>query len=169
MEIYLLRHGIAHELGEAGAQTDAERTLSPQGKAKMRAAAEGMAQMGLTFGCILSSPLPRAYETAEIVAEKLGLKNHLTATKNLSPGFAPEKLLAEVARFSHLDSVLLVGHEPDLSHFAEHLVGSQSRNLITFKKGSLCRIDVARIPMTVPGVLRWLLTPSQLRLMAGHD
>jgi len=70
MMLYVLRHGVAEEVGPEG--TDGSRRLTPGGRRKLRAAAVGMRALGLTFDAILTSPLVRAAETAAIVAEAQG-------------------------------------------------------------------------------------------------
>jgi phosphohistidine phosphatase len=78
MDIFLLRHGIAHALGEDGSKTDADRTLTDEGRSKVRAVARALRAMDVRFDAIASSPLPRAAETAEIIAESLKLRHLLS-------------------------------------------------------------------------------------------
>src|SRR2546427_12020868 len=70
MMLYVLRHGVAEEVGPEG--TDGSRRLTPGGRRKLRAAAAGVRGLGVAFDAILTSPLVRAGETAAIVAEALG-------------------------------------------------------------------------------------------------
>jgi broad specificity phosphatase PhoE len=71
IELYLMRHGIAADLGDAGVLKDEDRPLTLEGRAKMRQAAEGIGEFGLKLNLILTSPLLRARQTAEVVAEVL--------------------------------------------------------------------------------------------------
>ncbi len=159
MELHLLRHAIAHDLGEDGSKTDAERSLTREGARRMRAAAVGMRAMGLNFGRILTSPLVRAEQTARIVGDELRCANRIELNDALCPGGGGERLVAELA--DETRPILLVGHEPDLGLLASRLVWGCVGSVVAFKKGGLCRIDV----IGGVGILRWLVTPGQLRLM----
>lgn len=165
MEIYLLRHGIAYDLGDGGSRTDAERALSPDGKIKMYQQAEGMRQLDLKFDAILTSPLIRARETADIVAEVLRQSEKLEICQILALGADPEKVCTLLRdQFASAGAVLLVGHEPDLSLLGAYLISSRGDAALQMKKGSLCRIDSLRV-VKAGGSLRWLLTPTQMRLL----
>ena len=73
MTVYLLRHGIAVERGRGDVQTDAARPLTPAGRRKLRRVAVAMRAMELSFDAILSSPLVRAQQTAEVIRRELGM------------------------------------------------------------------------------------------------
>jgi phosphohistidine phosphatase len=165
-----MRHGIAADLGEAGVIKDADRPLTPEGRAKMKLAAEGLRELGLKFNLILTSPLLRARQTAEVVAEVLELQHKVKIIESLAPGQAfiesegqHAEIFLELGAYQ-FDRALLVGHMPDLAELASLLL-SGNRNLnIEFKKGSVCAIEVSSLPPRGPGLLRWMLTPKQMRL-----
>src|ERR1017187_5933090 len=116
MELYLLRHGLAVEHGTPGFAEDSARPLTPKGRRQLRKIAAAMKQMGLDFDLILSSPLPRAKQTAEIVAARLKLKKRLKFSNALAPGGDPAILFRQLERTRPApEKLLLVGHEPDLS------------------------------------------------------
>lgn len=172
MELYLLRHGSAADLGESGIVRDADRPLTDEGRAKMKQEAKGMQKLGLAFDCIFTSPLLRTRQTAEIVAEVLGLKDRVIVTEALAPGqsFAHgvnkrAEIFIEVGTHE-CSRALLVGHQPDMSEFASILLHGQRGVNIEFKKGALCAIEVTSLPPPAPGALLWLLTPRQLKLIA---
>jgi phosphohistidine phosphatase len=171
IEVFLLRHGIAAELGEGGVFNDADRPLTTEGRAKMKVEAEGMRQLALKFNLILASPLLRARQTAEAVAEVMELQNRVKICEALAPGrgFASgignnAEIFLEMGAYQ-FDRVLLVGHQPDLSELASFLLTGNHNLNIAFKKGGLCDIQVASLPPRGSGLLRWLLTPRQLRLL----
>src|SRR2546430_5887998 len=85
MNLYILRHGIAVEHGAAGYKNDSERPLTGKGERKVRMIAEAMEAMEISFDLILSSPLVRARQTAEIVAGALKAKKRLELTETLAP------------------------------------------------------------------------------------
>src|SRR5438045_6466042 len=113
MEIYILRHGIAVERGTPGYKKDSDRPLTKEGEDKMRQIAEAMLGMELKFDLILSSPYTRAEQTAKIVASELD--EEVTFTETLIPEGNPLELIGEI-NDEKPQRVLLVGHEPDLSH-----------------------------------------------------
>jgi phosphohistidine phosphatase SixA len=73
--------------------------------------------------------------------------------------------MADLARRPTVTGVALVGHEPSIGMVAARLLGA--RDAIPFKKGAVCRIDVATLPPTEPGQLQWFLPPRVLRALAG--
>jgi phosphohistidine phosphatase len=172
MEIYLLRHGIAADLGEGGVMSDAARPLTDKGRVKMKQGAEGMRKLGLTLDLIFTSPLLRAQQTAEVVAEALGLEDKLMAIESLAPGRGfvrgvnkKSPIFLELGAHQFAQA-LLVGHQPDMSELASVLLTGQRDLNIEFKKGALCAIEIASLPPNAPGALLWLLAPGQLRAVA---
>ena len=165
MEIYLLRHGVAVEHGTRGVREE-QRPLTPEGATKMRAAAEGMKNLGVTFDALLTSPLVRARQTADIVASVYGVKDRLKALPALQPGSAVERLWAALKPYSGARRLMLVGHEPDLSQLAAVLLTGRPDGMnLQLKKGGLCFIEMTSLPPKGRGQLYWLLTSKQLRLM----
>jgi phosphohistidine phosphatase len=166
-----MRHGIAADLGEIGVLKDADRPLTMEGLARMKQAAAGIRKLDLKFNVILTSPLLRARQTAEAVAEVLDLQHKVKILESLGPGRAfiegegrHAEIFLELGAYQ-FDRALLVGHMPDLSELASFLL-TGNRNLnVEFKKGSLCAIQVASLPPRGPGLLCWLMTPKQLRLL----
>ena len=167
MNLYLMRHGIALAQDDPSVAHDAERPLTSKGSKRMRKAAHGLSALAIPFDSILTSPLIRARQTADIVASTLGLETCLEEISGLAPESNVEHLMLSLTRYQDRKHVLLVGHEPLLSSAAEHLLGGRKpANLnIEFKKGSLCRIEIDSLPTTAAGTLHWLLTPKQLRLL----
>ncbi len=169
MDLYIIRHAIAQPIGSKNDFTDEKRKLTSQGRDLMREAARGLRKLGLQFDLILTSPLVRAVETAEIVAEALGYDQALVQqTVNLAPGASFAELFSEVKRHNGIESIALVGHQPDLGALVSTLVWGDGRASVPLKKGSVCSIDVMETVPTVRGALAWLLTPRQLRLL-GKD
>lgn len=167
MNLYILRHGVAVERGTNGYKSDAERPLTPKGRRKLRRAVAAMRVMELSFDVILSSPLVRARETAEIVGKGLHLQKKLKLTEHLASGGKSAGLVQYLVELEpKLEDVLLVGHEPDLGQLASLLLtGSSSTLQVTFKKGGLCKLTVGRLRAGKCASLEWLLTPSQLELI----
>lgn len=172
IELYLMRHGIAVDLGEAGVLKDADRPLSVDGRTKLKQAALGIQELDLKFNVILTSPLLRCRQTAEVVAETLDLQHKVKICESLAPGRAfaegegqHAEIFLELGAYQ-FDRALLVGHMPDLAEVASHLLtGNRNMNL-EFKKGSICAIEVASLPPRGPGLLRWMMSPKHLRQLA---
>jgi phosphohistidine phosphatase len=159
-ELYLIRHAIAAERGEAWPD-DTKRPLTEDGIDRMRKAARGLARLDITIDLVCTSPLVRARQTAEIVAAALDPRPSLVTLESLAPDGTFTALMAELDKHARKSRVALVGHEPGLGELAARLVGS--RHAIEFKKGAVCRIDLDEIPPAGPGHLRWFLTPRILR------
>ena len=167
MNLFLLRHGIAFEHGTPGYEKDADRPLTPKGERRLGGITDAMAAMGLTFGLILSSPHVRARQTAEIVAEALGLKKKLEFSESLTPDGDAKALIAALNKLEPKpENVLLVGHEPFLSSLISTLTSGDPHLAIDFKKGGLCKLEVETLRHGRCATLAWLLTPRQMGLMA---
>ena len=162
-ELYIMRHGIAIARGSLRFSDDSKRPLIPEGKEKMREVARGLDRMGFEVDWIVTSPLVRAVETAEIVAASLASSVPVDFCDALRPGGSPEGLIAFLAQRPNRRKVLIVGHEPDLSELAARLIGAGSQANLAFKKGGCCMISLDQIPPRGPGQLVWWLTPRQLR------
>ncbi|HTX19729.1 MAG TPA: phosphohistidine phosphatase SixA [Bacteroidota bacterium] len=161
MLVYILRHAIAVQRGAAAFPND-DRPLTDEGKEKMEKGARGIARVVESVDVIVTSPLVRAADTARIAAEALGAEHKVEVSKELLPGSSARKLLLYLAKYKNLDSIMIVGHEPDLGYLASALLGVD-RPVVEFKKGALCCIEVSTLPPRGAGVLLWHLQPKQLR------
>jgi phosphohistidine phosphatase len=169
MNLYLMRHGIAIAVERPGRNPDGERPLTPKGIKRMRRAARGLRRLGISFDAILTSPLVRARQTADIVADALGLEGQLEEISELAPESSVERLLSSLTPFQKREHLLLVGHNPLLPDAASVLIAGKKETSfqIDLRKGGLCRIEIDGLPPRTPGTLHWLLTPKQLRCLAG--
>ena len=155
MQVYLLRHAVAEK--DRPGLSDADRALTGDGKRKLRQVlrAAGEAQVQPTL--ILTSPLKRAVETAEIAQQVLARKTELLRTKALLPGATPEQVWEEIRVHRDEAALMLVGHNPLFAELSGYLLGS-SEMRVDFKKGALLRIDFEQFRAHPKGVLRWYLT-----------
>lgn len=166
MKLAVIRHAIAEDPDAFAltGQEDGLRPLTPQGRKKMRRAAVGLKTIVPTFDVIGSSPLVRAVETAEIVAQCYeGL--HVVQVPALAPGGAPEEGLAWLQSNKRFDTVALVGHEPDLGLLIGWLLTGRRNSFMEVKKGSVCLLEFARRIEPGGAVLHWFLKASQLGLL----
>ena|SRR5947209_6420410 len=166
MNLFVLRHGIAVEHGAAGYEDDDERPLTSKGERKVWMTAEAMEEMEISFDLILASPLVRARQTAEIVAEALKATKRLELTDTLAPQESAEPFIEFLndQRPEPAD-VLLVGHEPFLSGLISLLISGDYEASILLKKGGFCKMSVEELGHTKCATLEWLLTPKQMGMM----
>lgn len=157
MQLYLLRHGSAEDVSNS--VTDADRALTPEGRRKLRHVLEAAAEAGVEPTLILTSPLKRAVQTAEIVQNVLKYKSELLRSNALVPGATVEQAWDEIRDHRDESSLMLVGHNPLFTELAAYLLGSKEMQ-IDFKKGALLRVDLDNFPAHPNGLLRWYLTPK---------
>jgi phosphohistidine phosphatase len=162
-EFYVMRHGVAVTRDSAGFPDDSKRPLTPEGKQKMRKITAGLKRAGFDVDWIVTSPLVRAVETAEIVAEVMGNNVPVDFCEALKPAGSAESLIAFIAKRPNRKRVMVVGHEPDLSEMAARLIGAARHANLAFKKGGCCLITFDEFPPTSPGQLVWWLTPRLMR------
>jgi phosphohistidine phosphatase len=161
-ELYFVRHGLAEERGDTWPD-DTKRPLTEEGMARLRKAVRGLSRIGVAIDVVLTSPLVRARQTAEIVAGGLDPRPSIVNVDSLAPAGSYAAVLADLEKHSRKSRLALVGHEPMMGELAARLVGS--RHPIEFKKGGVCRIDVENLPPAGPADLRWMLTPKILRAL----
>jgi phosphohistidine phosphatase len=168
MNLYFMRHGVAVAADDPAVSQDSERSLTNKGVKRMRRAARGLQHLKIPFGVVLTSPVLRARQSAEIVAAALSMEAQLEETSGLAPESTVDHLLFSLTRYQDREHLLLVGHEPLLSRtMASLLCGSSAKIMeIAVRKGSLCRIEIDGMPPKGPGILHWFLTSKQLRLLA---
>ena len=156
-ELYLIRHGVAEERGDAWPD-DTKRPLSEEGMERLRKSARGLERLNVWIDVILTSPLVRTRQTAEIVASAFDPRPSIITIDSLAPEGTYTSLVADLEKHARKTRVALVGHEPGIGELAARLIGS--RHSFEFKKGAVCRIDVDEIPPAGPGDLRWFFTPK---------
>ncbi|HEV2319670.1 MAG TPA: phosphohistidine phosphatase SixA [Verrucomicrobiae bacterium] len=167
MNIFLLRHGIAVERGSKGIENDSERPLTGKGRRQLRTSATAMKRMNLRLDLILSSPYVRARQTAEIIAEELKLKKRLKLSDTLKSENDAQSAIREIMGLKPTpENVLLVGHEPYLSHLISRLVSGNGDLAMDFKKGGLCKLEMEKPGGVASAQLVWLLTPKLMKEMA---
>ncbi|HLH00213.1 MAG TPA: phosphohistidine phosphatase SixA [Bryobacteraceae bacterium] len=157
MDIYLLRHGIAED-GRAG-EPDSERSLTSEGKKKLRNILRVAAESGVRPSLILSSPYKRALQTADIAAEMLKYDGNLLRTRSLEPSAKPDAAWDEIRVHKDESGILLAGHEPLFSALTAYLLGCPAFQ-IDFKKGGLVCVEMDGFARAPHGVLKWYLTPK---------
>jgi phosphohistidine phosphatase len=163
MLLYVLRHAIAVPHGAPGFSKDSDRPLTEKGARKMARIARVMKRLGIGYDVILTSPFPRALQTAEIVVKELGGGKSLVLTEHLAVGGDPERLIEEIlTKYASAGSVMIVGHEPYLSLLISMLLSGHANLDITMKKGGLAKLNVSELTYGRCASLEWLLTPGSM-------
>jgi phosphohistidine phosphatase len=159
-QLYVLRHGIAIPHGTPGI-ADEDRPLTSEGEKKMREVAEGLRRLDLKLDRIVTSPLPRALRTAEIVADVLDLPDPPEQIDALSAPSRAESVKHWLSTREE-DHLMIVGHNPCFEDLIALLTtGSTARSICILRKGGLAALT------TQPDgnyLLEWLARPRILRL-----
>ncbi len=163
MILYIVRHAIAVPRGTSGIKDD-ERALTEEGIEKMVRASKGLVSLGYIPEIILSSPLIRARQTAEILVKTFGKGVELEIIPALAPSGSRQKLYGEIGmRAKKHQSLMLVGHQPSLGEIAGEIAWGSAEHHVDFKKGGACAIELESVQGTPKGTMVSLLTPSILR------
>ena len=160
MNLHIVRHGIAFDVGQQGIERDADRHLSPDGQRKTAMVGRGLRAMGAKPERIGASPLVRAEQTARILAAELGREGEVEICDFLAPGASARDVVAWAARGGWREA-MIVGHNPDMPDIAAALIGSAAAGLL-FKKAGAAKIAFDNEPEISTGELQWLIQPGQM-------
>lgn len=167
MKLIIIRHGIAHDVGEHGIRRDADRMLTDTGKKKVWFMAEGLKDLTLDGSfALISSPLVRARETADIFHEVLRLKEPVLTSDEMAPGGDFAQLFREAAQ-TGAENVCVFGHMPDVSALAGYGLTGTPLALLKFKKAGMACISFFNGPRAGDGVLEWHVAPGVWRPIVG--
>jgi phosphohistidine phosphatase len=167
VDLYLVRHGVAHERDARRWPDDRRRPLTPGGIRRLRSAAAGLARLVPQVDAVWSSRLVRAWQTAEVLHAAAGWPAPRECP-SLEEGLSPARVLREAAANPGLQRLVLVGHAPGLDDLAAYsALGNPAAPLITLRKGGAACLRFAAPPRPGGGILLWLATPKLLRRLAG--
>ena len=152
MQLYFLRHGEAD--WPHWTRPDDERPLTDFGKKEVRQVAKFLDRVKVKPNLVVTSPLPRALQTAEVAAEQL--KTKLRQDEVLEPGFGISELRTLLKRHG-AKVLMLVGHEPDFTSVISALTGAS----LKLSKAGVALVDLD--PETEKGRLLWLFPPKVAR------
>ena len=158
-ELYLIRHADAGD-PEAWTGSDDVRPLSGKGEKQAKRLGRFLAELGFRPDAVITSPKARARQTAEIIADSLGVE--IAIDERLAGGVDVVAIEAILFDAGEPERPVLVGHDPDLSELTSWIAGAGP---IALKKGALVRIDTIRPISQASGTLRWLVPPD---LLAGR-
>lgn len=157
MIIHLLRHAEAEEVSPSG--RDGDRRLTDDGRRRMKAVAKAIAKMDPGYDAIFVSPLVRARQTAEPVAEACGFEKQLVESRALAPNADPVEILHELARLRP-GTALVVGHQPHLGRLVGLLVSGRSDAEVPMKKAGLAAFETGSDPSMGRAELKFYLPPK---------
>jgi phosphohistidine phosphatase len=167
-ELYILRHGIAVDPGTPGIPDD-ERPLTPKGRRRMRQIARGLSRLDLRLDKIVTSPLPRASATADIVAEGLGAGDLLETADVLRSG-SEARAIRDWLRRRTEDRLMIVGHDPSLTDLITLLVlggtNGPRTQVCELKKGGIAALRPSAASADRFDLI-WAATPRLIRRLAG--
>ncbi len=171
MNLYLIRHAIAVEPGTPGYEEDQLRPLTGKGSEKMTNIARGLKSLGLCFDLVLSSPYARAIETAKILLKVMKIsKERLVITEHLAPMGFPEQVIGQINQnYSSLESIALVGHEPNLSALISLLAAGDAELAIDMRKGGVCCLSAENLLHERRATLEWLMMPKHLVALGERE
>lgn len=160
MQIFIIRHADALPLDET-MRGDEERPVSEEGRKQAGQLASAFKRLDARLERVLASPLKRARQTADELAQHLEQPGLLVEeTDFLAPGGSVKKLF-KLLRKLDLQHVALVGHEPDLGRLAARLIGGK-RARVEFAKSGMACVACDDPPRAGAGSLLWMLTPMWL-------
>lgn len=167
MELILIRHAKAESRDANSWPDDDTRPLTAEGRAEQRATTRTMKKMGIKFDFLVTSPLLRARETAEIVAKDYRWPEAPQVADELGHGYSPAAVVKLLAKFPPSAAVALVGHEPDFSNLTAALVTRDGDLSIAVKKSGVVGIEFDGQADEGKGTLLYHLKPGHLRKLAG--
>ncbi len=168
LDVYLMRHASAGTR-RLNPKLDVKRPLDKDGKRHCLQLASVLSGLKISFDLIISSPLKRCLQTAQLVGTEMGYEAKILHAQALEPGadFAQfQRLLHECRSY---ENVLMVGHDPTLTNFLGKLIASKSSHeddgtgtaSVRLRKGSVARVTLER----GPAMLKWLLDPRIVRAL----
>jgi phosphohistidine phosphatase len=159
MDIYFLRHASANHYDPVG--NDDKRPIDKTGEQQSHDVGRALAALDFELDAIISSPLTRALQTAEIVAAELGHKDKIITDPALRPEASYEQFEDLLTRYGRKKAILVVGHNPSMTEFLIRMLsGTDAAAFIDFKKGAVAKVEKDE---SGPAVLKWCITPKIIR------
>jgi len=161
MFLYFLRHASAGEPYK-NAKKDEKRGLDKDGIEQCGYIGRALTALGVQADVILSSPLKRSTQTAALVGNEMGHEGKLVLESALRPEGSFSDFQKMLAKYSRLESILVVGHNPNLREFLGRVISdSDSDAIVELKKGAVAKVEMRRNT----GSLSWCITPRILRVL----
>ena len=158
MKLLVIRHAIAEY--EGAAIPDSKRALSPKGRKIFHQLCKQIQFLDLSFDLLLTSPLLRSQQTAEIFLMYFSISK-TEQTESLKPSANPESFLIELSA-TGLNSIALVGHQPFLNQFISLCLSVDKREFLILKRGAMVFLEFPLIVKEHSAILKSFLDPSFL-------
>jgi phosphohistidine phosphatase len=158
MIIYLMRHANAGTIRE-NPVLDAKRSLVKEGKEQCMLMARVLVALKAPIDTIVSSPLKRALQTAQLVGTELGFDGKVEISPGLGLNASFTDFQNMLVKYANREAVLAVGHNPNIFQFLGRLITGNGGAAIRMRKASIARVDVSQHPPR----LQWLLDPRTAR------
>jgi len=164
MIIYFLRHASAGQY-QPNSQKDEKRPIDEKGKQQCRDVGRALAAMKVDVDVVISSPLTRAMQTAELVTKEFGHKGKVVVDDAMRPEATYDQFHELVTKYKDKDAILVVGHDPSITEFlVQLLAGTDAPEFVDFKKGA-----VAKVGSDGQAKLNWVLTPKLTRALQSNS
>lgn len=161
MFLYFLRHASAGQ-SLISAKKDEKRGLDKDGIEQCGYVGRALAALGVQVEIIVSSPLKRATQTAALVGNEMGHEGKLVLENALRPQASLADFQKMLEKYSRLDSVMVVGHNPNLGEFLGRVISDGGGEaVVELKKGAVAEVEMRRNS----GSLSWCITPRILRAL----
>jgi phosphohistidine phosphatase len=169
MEIYIIRHGDAIDPEDPQVTGDAMRWLTDTGRDEVSVSARALAKLGVKPDLVLTSPMVRARQTAEIVTDLVGPASGPTNSEHLVYGGSLEGILDDILQHGRPKQVVLAGHMPSVGALVGFLAWASPENGVRLRTGEVCRVDLPdELPEPGHGDVRWLIPPKIARKLLGN-
>jgi phosphohistidine phosphatase len=156
MFVYFLRHASANQ-HKILPKHDDERPIDKLGKQQCHVVGQALVAFGVKVDAVISSPLIRAIQTAELAVTELGYQDRIVISDAMRPEANFDQFHDLLGHYSESKAIMVVGHNPSITEFLLHLMtGNEPSDCVDFKKGAVAKIEV----QGEKGVLHWLLTPK---------
>lgn len=156
MIVYFLRHAsaIQHNIFP---KEDDQRPIDKLGKEQCHVVGRALVYLGVKVEAVISSPLTRAIQTAELAVTELGYKDRIVISEAMRPEANFDQFHDLLTHYGESKAIMVVGHNPSITEFLLHLMtGDEPSDCVDFKKGAVAKVEV----YGEKGVLHWLLTPK---------
>jgi phosphohistidine phosphatase len=161
MQLYLVRHGHALDRESPEAVNDEMRWLTDEGREETSATAHVLKKLGVKPHAVLSSPLVRARQTAEVICEVVGPSSGPVICEHLAPHGSLSSIVDTVREHGPAKQLVLVGHMPDISTVIGYLISGHQHEPVHMRTAGGCRVDLPDDHIQPGhGDIRWLLPPK---------
>jgi len=161
MIVYFLRHVSAGQHG-LNSKQDEKRPIDEIGERQSKDIGRALAALGVEVGAVISSPLTRAQQTAELTAKEFGYKGEISIEDAMRPEANVDQFYDLLTQYSKSEAIMVVGHNPSITEFLVNLLtGHDHSTWIDYKKGAVARVEVEN----GKGILNWMLTPKMARAL----